>query len=534
VGRSGGIAVRTWAAFGLLPAILSLILFWLYRSPSFGENSDPAAWGLLLAFAAVAIWLGRPGATAVLSGLQAPMMRAGDRGLGAVLLVAFGLYLAVARLVLDAFPNSGDELAYVLQAQTYARGQIWADLPAAHDAFEMFRFFDVRGHWLSQYPPGWSLVMAPAAALGVPLWMVDPAVGAATLVLFYVLARRHVSRQVAGLGVLALGFSAFYVLNAASFFNHAFTTLAALAFALCAERFLEHGRVRDALLAGLCIGVVGVTRTQNAVPFVLAFLFMLAGRRDRWPGVIWFGLGGLPLLCGLLAYNAMTTGHPLTPPQNVLGEEPLGRLGVESLTMNAKRIVRLHVWTSPILLYGSGAAFLVLLVRRKLGLTDWILPLTVLMFLTYAGDGGNQYGPRYYFEAWPFALLTLTKVAAGLLDSPRPWVREWTASAAVAALALQLAYLPPRLEREHRVVVERQAVYRAVAAAHLTRAIVVIEGPVGKIRTFGPEDLVRNGLDVGSTDIIYAHASPGGDAELRRAYPGRPLYTYRQDRLTPR
>jgi hypothetical protein len=398
----------------------------------------------------------------------------------------------------------------------------------------MFRFFDVRGHWLSQYPPGWSLLLAPVAALGAPLWIVDPAVGALALVVFYALARRHVNREVAWLSVFVLGFSAFYVLNAASYFNHVFATLSALAFALFAERFLERGRVRDALLAGLCIGILGVTRTQNAVPFVLAFVIMLAVRPGRRLGVIWFGLGGLPLLCGLLAYNAATTGHPLTPPQNVLGEEPIGELGRASLIMSVKRIVRLHAWTSPILLYGSAAAFLVLLRRRGLGLTDWIMPLTVLMFLNYAGDGGNQYGPRYYFEAWPFAILTLAKVAADLLDSPTPRVREWTASAAIAALVLQLAYLPPRLQREHRVVVERQAVFRAVARAGLTRAIVVVEGPVGRIRTFAPEDLVRNGLDVGARDVIYARATPDGDAALRRAYPGRALYTYRQDRLTPR
>jgi hypothetical protein len=202
--------------------------------------------------------------------------------------------------------------------------------------------------------------------------------------------------------------------------------------------------------------------------------------------------------------------------------------------MSLKRIVRLHAWTSPILLYGSAAAFVILARRRALGLTDWIMPLTVAMFLTYAGDGGNQYGPRYYFEAWPFAILTLAKVAAGLLASPNPRVREWTASAAVAALALQIAYLPPRLAREHRVVIERQAVFRAVEAAGLTRAIVVIEGPVGNIRSMAPEDLVRNGLDVGARGVIYAYAAPGGDAELQRAYPGRALYTYRQGQLAAR
>lgn len=546
--RTGGSAVRIWAAFGGLPVALALILFRLYQSPAYGENSDPAAWGLLLVFTAAVVWLGRPGAGRLLA---SPLALGGPRNLAILSLAALAAYLVVARVVLDAFPNSGDELAYVMQAQTYGRGRLWVDLPPDPNAFRLFRFFDVRGHWLSQYPPGWAVVLAPAAALGAPLWIVNPVIGAAILVLFHALALRHVGPQVAWLATLLLATSAFYVLTVASFFNHALTTLLALVFALFAERFLEHGRWRDALLAGLAIGALGVTRTQNAAPFVAAFLLVLAFRPGRRLGLVWFGLGGAPLLLALMAYNAVTTGNPLLPPQNWAGDaplgqpqpagvetgggsgpEPLGHIGVETVLLTVNRLVRLHEWGSPVVLYGSVAAFLVLAKRKALGLTDWIAPITIAMFLAYGGDGGNQYGPRYYFEAWPFALLTAAKVAEGLLASRR--LRDWTASAIVAALVLQLAYLAPRLEREHRVVIDRQGIYRTVQAAGLKRSIVVIEGQAGVIRRFAPADLARNGLDVTDRDVIYARAIPGGDAALTAAYPGRALYTYRAGRLTPR
>lgn len=549
--HTGESTVRTWAAFGGIPIALALTLFGLYRSPAFGENSDPVAWGLLLVLSAAAIWLGRPGAGRL---LQSPMAQGGTRSLTVLALGALFAYLVVARLVLDAFPNSGDEIAYVMQAETYGRGGLWVDLPPDPDALRLFRFFDVRGHWLSQYPPGWALVLALFAAIGAPLWIVNPAIGAAILVLFHTLARRHVGAQVAWLATVILATSAFYVLTVASFFNHALTTLLALVFALFAERFLERGRWRDAALAGLAIGALGVTRTQNAAPFVAAFLLVLAFRPGRRLGVVWFGLGGAPLLLALLAYNAVTTGDPLLPPQNWAGDEPLGplpqppgvetgggsgpeplgQIGLQTVVLTINRLVRLHEWGSPVVLYASIAAFLALARRRAVGLTDWIAPITIVMFLAYGGDGGNQYGPRYYFEAWPFALLTAAKLADSLLASPDNRLRDWTAAAIGVALTCQLAYLAPRLEREHRVVIGRQDVYRVVQAAGLKRAIVVIEGQVGLFRRLPPADLVRNGLDVIDRDIVYARVAPGGDAALTAAYPGRPLYTYRAGRLTPR
>lgn len=526
-------AVRTWAAFGLAPVLLCLILFALYRSPAFGEHSDPAAWFLTLTFAAAATWLGRRDAGEVLRGLLATLARLGSRGVTGLLAGVMVLLLAVARLVLDAFPNSGDEIAYVMQAQTYALGRLSVALPAAWQSLQLERFYEVNGAWLSQYPPGWALVLTPFAALGAPLWIVNPLLGVLVLVLFHRLARRHVSPAGAWLSVLLLGSSAFYILNAASYFNHILTTLFALAFALAAERFLERGRWRDAVLAGAWIGCLGLTRTQNAAPFVLAFLMVLAARPDRRLGMVGFAMGGAPFLAALAAYNALTTGNPLLPPQYWTGSEPLGEFDLQTLRLTLSRVVRLHEWTSPILLYGSVAAWIALARRRSLGLTDWIAPLTFLMFLVYGGDGGNQYGPRYYFEAWPFAILTLAKVATDLLASPDSRIRDWTASAAVTAMVCQIAYLGPRLEREHRVIIERQSLYRAVASAGITRAIVFIKDEVGTTRPMEPNDLLRNGFDVSARNVIYALPLPGAGAAMMQAYPGRRLYIYRNHRLEP-
>src|SRR5262249_55060870 len=152
------------------------------------------------------------------------------------------------------FPNSGDEVAYILQAQTYAQGRLWVDPPPLSEAFWQFHFMVMGDKWISEYPPGWALVLAPAAALGVPLWIINPFIGAATLAAFYILARRHVSRESAWIGVLLLGLSSFFVLNSGSYFSHSLTALYGLLFALFGLRYIERQETWCAVAAGACIG----------------------------------------------------------------------------------------------------------------------------------------------------------------------------------------------------------------------------------------------------------------------------------------
>jgi hypothetical protein len=571
LGRLRSEIVRGWAAFAVLPVVFALAMLAYYRDPAVGEKSDPIGCLVILAFTLACAWLGRPAAGALLDRLAAPARRPvwAATVLG---LLATGLSLAIAWLVLDGFPNSGDESAYVLQAQTFARGRLWADLPALSQAFEQSRFFNINGHWASQYAPGWALVLAPAAAVGLPLWIVGPIIGGLSLALFHLLALRTVPSRAAWLCTLAFAGSAYFMLNAASYFNHVLTAALGMAAVLFAQAYLRQGRARHAVLAGAMVGLIGITRTQDAAPFGLAIGASLVLTQGRRVGLIWLGLGGAPFLAALGAYNGLITGNPLLPPQNWRGDEPIGislaqppahaqtqavgavtsavgeapriagrrtlwkaidAAGFEAVHLTAQRLAWLWQWTSPVFLLGWPVAWISVARRRALDASDWIIPLTGLMYLVYGGDGGNQYGPRYYFAAWPFALLTLAKAFACSEDRAPGPLNSWIASGLAAALVMQVGYFPARLVREHRVVVERQAMTRAVAAAGLHRAIVVVVHPARGSRPLLAQDMNRNGLDVASQDVIYALPAPGGFAALHAAYPGRSVHVFENDKLRP-
>jgi hypothetical protein len=68
---------------------------------------------------------------------------------------------AVAWAVLDCFPNSGNEYAYLFQATQFSKGHLWANAPLLGNVFVPFRTWIINGKWLSQYPPGPTTARCP-------------------------------------------------------------------------------------------------------------------------------------------------------------------------------------------------------------------------------------------------------------------------------------------------------------------------------------------------------------------------------------
>ena len=490
---------------------------------------------------AIAIYLGRPGAAALVRRLaiQPPPW---------ALWVFTGLLLVVllliARFGFDAFPNSPDEYAYVIQAQTYALGKLWVPAPPVSDAFQFSQLFFKDGRWFSWYQPGWPLFMTPLVLVKGPLWIVNPLLGAITAPCFYALARQYLDRPAAWLATLTLVLSAYFLFNYASYFTHGAAALAAILSALFGGRYLRSGRWWTALAAGACIGLLGFIRAFNApfiaAPFVVALL-LTPGRRS---GLLWFALGGAPFLAALLAYFAAFSGDPLLPVQEwyLPGHEPVGAPSGVSLRETAIRLTRLHFWTSPLVLLGWAWAFAALAVRRHLRFVDFIFPVTVLGFVFYGGHGGWQYGPRYLFEAWPFAVLTALRALEPIL-LPKPSdgtaapasgkTAGLVAAALLAHLAYQLAYAPPRLALQHQLIDERDRVYKDVKAHRLKNAVVFIASTAQGLRWVDPLDLTRNGLDPFDNSVVYAVDRGEKNAELLSALPGRTPYLYALGSLRP-
>jgi hypothetical protein len=437
--------------------------------------------------------------------------------------------VAIGQFVLQGFPNSGDEYAYLYQAATMARGRLTNTAPAPAEAFELFYIIQSDGRAYSSFPPGWPLLLAAAMRLHVPVWLVNPLLGALTLVLIFLLGRELHDARTGMLAAWLAGISPFFLFNGASYFSHTFCGALLLGAACIASRA---GRAHPVLvlLAGFLVGWAVVTRYLTGVVCALPIAALLIReRRQLLRRLSLFALGGLPWAAFLLAYNEAMTGSPwrlTTLPRTVANWFPPGFV-LRGADITSTLLLRFLLWTPPALL----AAYLIFLRRapreRRRGLLDWMPVLVALSFFFYVNRGGNQYGPRFYYEAFPF--LVIFTVAALFreerLDLKDPPGRRLFAAMAASALAIPLM-LAIHAGIERQVIGERTDLFRTVAAANLTHAIVVLSGRVGTRRSMAALDLTRNGIDYDGPVLYALDRGRVENCRLRLRFGRRQIYQY--------
>lgn len=456
-----------------------------------------------------------------------------------VIAAAFMLSL-IAVWVLRAFPNSGDEYAYLFQAKTFLAGHLWNPLPPIPALFDFYNIYYLGSKWVTLYNPGWPLILGGGIGLGLPSWLVSPFCGALLLFAVVKLGARRDGPLGALLTAVLVPLSPFFLLNAASYFEHVSAAAAGVLFCWAATEFLDRPRIAPALLAGAGLGALGLIRSVDVPIFGLPFAieFVLRARRRHYELAPLIGTTGLPFLAALIAYNVSTSGTVVpdlwrVAPTIHFGLLPVDEFGnhmtfLNQLGVGLKRLFALAEWVSPLLVLGTPVALIGLAARHRLSFVDLIFPAFVIAYLLVPFNAGNQYGPRYYFEGFPTLVLTIVSMLVLILnDVKRPARAAAGWSIVIAHGALSLFALGFASYWMHTEIVQRMDLYDQVAARNLRNAVVIVHSSTGVISPMSPRDLVRNGIEVGG-DVIYALDRPGGLAELRRLFPQRQFYVYRR------
>src|SRR5262245_51951056 len=81
-------------------------------------------------------------------------------------LMMVAVLVAIARAVLQEFPNSGDEYVYLYQAATLAGGHLSNPQPPSPDFFQALYVAHEHGRAFGTFPPGWPLLLSLAIRLG--------------------------------------------------------------------------------------------------------------------------------------------------------------------------------------------------------------------------------------------------------------------------------------------------------------------------------------------------------------------------------
>jgi hypothetical protein len=284
------------------------------------------------------------------------------------------------------------------------------------------------------------------------------------------------------------------------------------------------------LAAGALLGLVGITRYFSLVLVVpaLSYWFFVEFGYPRLRGAVLIVLGGAPFLALLMAYQSLVTGSPFHSSYAVMAvpdvSVSLAPYDVLSgLVATWYRLVELGTWASPTLVAIYLVCFDVKRRRRSLAFYDLIFPTFVVGFIFFPSLGGNRYGPRYYFEAFPLMLATIVSAAPLATAWARVrWGRPLAAHATAGSVVYLATALPFALLFFHQQVEAHSEPYRLVAERGLKNAIVVLESTSGP--GFLEEDLARNRAAL-DAPVLYARDTVAVSA-LERAFPGRSIWTY--------
>jgi len=457
--------------------------------------------------------------------------------------LAFLLATTVGLLVLQDFPNSSDENSYLTQARIFAAGKLWVEAPPRSEFFRARSFImdDARGRFFAKAFPGWAAILSLGVRAEVP-WAVNPLLSATALILAGWAGGRVLGRcgELAVIGIILI--SPFFILNAASYFNHPATVLLVTLFLVAVIRLSEGAGFGWAVVAGLATGSGLWIRPGPVLTLTIPLGLWVASkwvRERRWGMVAAAAAPVMAAVAGLDGYNRRMfgsiwrTGYGAYDPADL---QP--GFGVDPLAVTGWWLLKLCFWLAP----GVLAGLWFLMHRRRW--REWFRrePVLVLMlvslaalaisYLIFQNKGSNEYGPRYYYDGITFLAILL---AAGWLRAPEVLegtiapgkARRGAALALGCGALLTVAGSIPFLMFHYRDKVNHNRdLYTSVEQAGISSALIFLATGSGRMP---PGDLVRNPLDFRSGVVYARDLGPEADQGLAALYPDRPALVYVYD-----
>ncbi|MEO6092436.1 MAG: glycosyltransferase family 39 protein [Novosphingobium sp.] len=382
----------------------------------------------------------------------------------ALAVLVFGVF---ARFVVFENIPRIDEVVYLFHAEYFAQGRLVLPMPPSTAAFDIYMMNAQGGHWFSTSAPGWPFVLGIGVFFGAA-WIVNPLLGAITVLLVHSLVATAEDRRFANLVAILLAVSPWFIWTSSTLMNHSLT----LALVLGAWVLLIKARARPsawlALGAGALMGLDFLTRPlEGLVIGALTGLWTLSFLKNpRHIGTVMLYAIGCVAVGGIVfPYNAYLTGDPLQTPLNAYFDHLWGpgsnRLGFasdigakphwgaldpfpghspfEALIQAQQTFYSLNM---ELLGWAVGSvtfAAIFLLWGRRSGLTaamSIVIVATVLAQALYWFSAFDYVGPRY----WSMLLVPmLVLTAAGIVVCARRIENLFPATLAAYRLGAALA-----------------------------------------------------------------------------------------------
>jgi hypothetical protein len=447
--------------------------------------------------------------------------------------VMFVFSCAGSLVAYHGYPLSMDEYAHLFQARVFAAGRLSGEFPP--DLMDRLvppyfqnGFISVShasGQVAGNYWPGFSLLLAPFAWLGVP-WAANPLLGALAIPVIHRLAW-HATRspEAAGWAVLLAVASPVFVVSSISFYSMQAHLFANASYAL----LLLQPTAPRVLLAGL-VGSLALTLHQPVPHFLFAlpFVLWLAFRRGGVRILAALAAGYLPLslVLGLgwyqyifdLMHGAATQAAAAAPLEAIVARIAgvMSLPGPVTLEVRLAGLAKVWTWAAPGLLVLAGFGFAAARGSSAARLLGAALVVTFFGFFLFRVEHGHGWGYRYLHSAW----FVLPVLAAAALAAPHEGGKGELRSMAAWAVVLSLV-----IGNGQRLVQVEAFIGRHLAqvpplarapAAGLHELVFVNPGGGAYL-----EDLVQNDPFLRGPRIVMTTEGRESPADLaRRRFPG--------------
>ncbi|MBU0715906.1 MAG: hypothetical protein KJ964_11170 [Verrucomicrobia bacterium] len=401
--------------------------------------------------------------------------------LAAALLAAVAAYILGHWFFFD-LPFTMDENSYVFQAHNFLAGRVAKDAPPVPGAFSHSMIIcDPQAGWLSRYPPAHSLWLAPGVLLGNARLMSALAAGLSVWLITGCALLLNIPALLISLLLLA---SPYFLFLHGSLLSHTSGILVVSLMLWAYLKWAQSERWGFAALAGLAWSLLLLNRTYTAallaVPFGTDALLYVLRRRTGLAlvGTMAFALCAAVGLGCFLGYNLLTTANPLlTPYEYYAPGEGLGfgamvrvhgNTYIHTISMGWAYLVEnvrlLDRW-----LFGFDGSLLLALVLTAIGwLRRWSplwLAAVVLIGIGHMAfwyPGVNNIGPYYYFEMFPFLVLTTALGLARLWRRAEARKGIWRAAYLTTAGVAMIASAAFMLQESRRIQISLRPDYELV------------------------------------------------------------------------
>lgn len=369
----------------------------------------------------------------IVHGTMTPLLIAAASGL-------FCLYIQSA--LFENIPHVTDATCHYFQGKIFASGKLQAAVPPCPDAFYQHNMImTTGGDWFSRYPPGTALLMAAGWLIGAPE-LVFPVLHALSVICFYLLSRRFLSKRACVFGATLYASSPMVLLLGASFMSHTpFMLMAMLGLGLFlrpsnSERSLAGCRWMT-ILAGAMFGSTVLIRPQDTFIIAVCALICLAwaGKRGFYfviPRLPWVLLGSLAPLGCFAFYNQMIYGSALSAGYGFNHDTALHAGISVSMGLNEHYTLKDAIRNTINILYKFNHALLgwpislffipVALVRAQNKLLVWAslsCMVFIGLFFFFYSYPAYEYEARFWILMTPFCIALTAMTIDGLFSNAK-------------------------------------------------------------------------------------------------------------------